>query len=127
MTRDSDWLHDAYDALDRVLHLGAVSELGVRVRWGRFRKNKTQFLYATYDFDKKLIELNPVLKGDWIPEVVVYDTIAHEMLHALRGFDHDVEFARAEARYPYHTDSAWWCEHNNDRLIAAEPPKKESK
>lgn len=122
--RDDAWLHDSLDALDRIIFLGALSELGVRAKWMRHRVRKHTFLYGVYDADRMRIELNPVLKHSWIPEYVPLAVMAHEGLHAILGPEHSHEFRLAEARFPHHHASEIWCQNNIERLLVEVPPPR---
>lgn len=125
MTRDAAWLADSLEALDRVVFMGALSEIGVRAKWMRHRIRKHTFVYGIYDIDRKRIELSPVLKHDWVPEGVALSVLAHEALHAILGPEHSHEFRLAEARFPHHHASELWCAQNLDRLLGESPPAKE--
>lgn len=124
MTRDAEWLRKSLDAIDRVMFLGDLAKAGVRIKWMRFRKLKTEFLYGRYDFDRKLIEVNPVLKHAWVPEEVALGVIFHEGLHAILGPDHGAVFQSCEMAFPWRRRDDFWCDENVNNLIAAEPPKE---
>jgi hypothetical protein len=89
----------------------------------RHRKRKHCFVYGVYDLDRLRIELNPVLRNEWVPESVVLAVMHHEALHATVGMEHTHEFRLAEARFPHHAESEVWCAENIGRLIEAEPPR----
>lgn len=124
MTRDADWLADSLDALDRVVFLGSLAAHGITARWMRHRKRKHSFVYGIYDLDRKRIELNPVLRHEWVPECVALSVLHHEALHATLGMEHTHEFRLAESRFFHHVESEVWCAENISRLIDAEPPPK---
>jgi predicted metal-dependent hydrolase len=124
MTRDAEWLRKTLDAVDRVFFLGAVSRDGVRIKWMRWRKTKTEFVYGRYDQDRKTIEINPVLKHAWVPEEVAVDVVHHEALHVVAGPDHGPVFQWSEMAYPYRRRADAWCDENINNLLNAEPPKE---
>jgi hypothetical protein len=124
LTRDSEWLSESFDALDRVIFLGSLSALGITARWMRHRRRKHSFVYGIYDLDRLRIELSPVLRHDWVPECVALSVLHHEALHATLGMEHTHEFRLAENRFPHHVDSEVWCAENIGMLIDAEPPSK---
>lgn len=130
--RDLEWLQETFTALDRVFWHDALTEKGVKVCWSRFRPVKCWFRYGAYNPATKVIEINPVLQHDWVPDEVVCLTLHHEMVHAIQGpktkshesmYDHDRAFWAAELRYPYAETAYRWCEENINRLIEARPPR----
>ena len=128
MTRDSDWLRDTLDAIDRVYWRDELERRGVSIRWARFRKTTKSFRCSAWWPDKLLIEVNPVLSQDWVPDEFVVFSIYHETIHAMRDaqmrghsthYQHDPSFREAEMKYPHFAEAEHLEAENLKALIAA--------
>lgn len=130
-TRDAEWLHDVFDAVDLVFFGERLHHDGVTVRWSRWRKTKEVTRLGCYWSDKKLIEVSPLLRLEWVPLHVVVSLVFHEGLHHVLGggrapHEHSDAFRIAEQRDPnFALSESWLCDHI-ERLTSAVPPGKET-
>lgn len=124
MTRDQHWLEEAYSAVDLVFFGETLHDDGVTIRWKRWRKTKDVVRLGCYWADRKLIEVSPLLKCDWVPLHVVVSLIFHEALHHIHGADHTEAFRIAEQRDPHFAVSSAWLDDNLARLAATRPPQR---
>lgn len=119
--RDVSDLRESLHALDLVFFDGQLDDVGVKVKWMRWRPMiESPFIYATYL--NNVIEVNRALAWHWVPEYVVMATLYHEALHHVVGMDHDLAFTFAEQRYPHFAASQVWEACNLQRLRTAPRP-----
>jgi hypothetical protein len=109
-------LRKTFAALDHLLYDDRFARDGVRVKWKRFRKAKNFMMFGDYDGELKEIRLNYRLAQDDVPNYVVAAVLNHEMLHHILGYEHTVEFMKADAAFIHYWDSEAWC----DRVIMSE-------
>lgn len=120
--RDLSWLRSTLAAIDRIYFFDALSDAGVTIKWMRYRRNKTQVRLGCYRFRTLVIEINPILAHEWVPDFCLMGTIFHEALHFTFGAVHSKEFYVSERRYPHFVDDEMWQKANFERLLAARPP-----
>jgi predicted metal-dependent hydrolase len=104
-------------------------QLEVRVTWGRTRnrKHRHSIKLGSYNAEKKLIRINPVLDNEKVPPYYLGAILFHEMLHAMIGYHHKNGrrrihtrlFEQLESRYLYYRDARVWEEKNLDWLLRA--------
>lgn len=121
--RDADWLNEALHAVDFVYFLGAVRDMGVKIKWGRAaRPAKRSLRYGCYHFGRRLIEINPILKLRVVPDEFVLHILHHEMIHAYMGESswngktHSDAFLLAEKMFIHYTRAKIW-EHEYGQLM----------
>lgn len=123
--RDLEWLEEEFAALDRVFWHGELEARGVTVYWGRWRRTKKWFRAGAFEHATNKIEINPVLRHDWVPHSFVSAILYHEMVHASRPDNqaHDRAFWAAERKHPYADEAEVWWSANVVRLTAELPPR----
>lgn len=119
--RDREWLRERLAAIDIVLWDGQLEDLGVDIRWMRWRKTKTILVFGLCR-DRAIIEVSPLFRHEWVPERVVLSTIHHEACHAVLGSDHDETFRLWEQRFPHYAESEVWLANAFQDLLRAVPP-----
>lgn len=103
-------LRRIFHAIDLVFFGGACEAAGLTVRWKAFRDSRTMFMFGEFCPERRQVRVNRRLAALDVPEHVVCAVCYHEMLHHVVGLEHDVEFQKAEHRFPHYYQSEQWCE-----------------
>ncbi|TXD43489.1 M48 family metallopeptidase [Lujinxingia vulgaris] len=119
-------IHDLQAMLDRWRARFPVEELAdIVITWGRYGRGRRSIRFGSFDFDRRLIRIHPVLDQDWVPDYFVEFVVYHELLHALfpprqtatRRVVHTPRFREMEARFPRYAEAMAWEQHNLPRLL----------
>lgn len=106
------------------------------ITWGRKGKAtgaERHIRLGSYDANRKLIRIHPLLDQKEVPEWIVGFVVFHEVLHHLypsreengRHIHHTREFRNAEALHPdYHRYHAWAQTHLSALIQSQSSPKK---
>lgn len=93
------------------------------ITWGPPRRPGRQTVrLGTYDPERRLIRINPVLDHPKVPACVVRHVIYHELLHHVLGVDdhpHGPHFTALEQRCPDLPATARWLKAHLPRHLAA--------
>jgi hypothetical protein len=115
----------------RIFHLGEMfrslneryfhGELNVDISWGQWgRRPKRCVRLGSFDLDRGLIRIHPVLDDPSVPRRVLEGVVYHEMLHALLGAEnttgrkslHGPSFREKEKAFPdWEANDAWIRTH----------------
>ncbi len=117
MPRSPADLRKTFLALDHILYDDRCARDGVKVKWKRFKESKYHMMFGDYDPELLEIRINYRLAQDDVPSYVVSAVLNHEMLHHIIGFDHTVEFMKAEASFIHYWASEAFC----DKLTPCSP------
>ena len=101
-----------------------MGRLEIKVSWGRagsIRRRVRQRQLGSYDRERNLVVISPILDQEDVPAFFVEFVIFHEMLHAVQPpgakRDHDREFCRVERMHPCYRRAAVWQRRNLSILL----------
>ena len=123
--RDQSWLEDALAAFDLLHFDGSLADHSTAIKWHRFRTMGHRTRFAEVRLPKpdaptrrRVIRVNVVLQQSWVPDYFVLDTVHHEALHVVLGWDHDAAFWSHSQRYVHHAAARAWADENISRFMA---------
>jgi SprT-like family len=113
-------LKELFDRLNEDYFGGKVQVL---ITWGRRngRPGRRSVHFGSYNWDRRLIRVNPSLDRCFVPRYFIEYIIYHEMLHADLGFHrdgqgrrsaHSKEFQGREARFRHYERARDWERRN---------------
>ncbi|RAL24936.1 hypothetical protein DL240_01630 [Lujinxingia litoralis] len=118
--------HDLQAMLDRWRARFPVEALNdIVITWGRYGRGRRSIRFGSFDFDRRLIRIHPVLDQAWVPDYFVEFVVYHELLHALfpprqlanRRVVHTRSFREMEERFPRYAEAMAWEQRNLPRLL----------
>jgi len=122
--------HDLAGIMNEVNRECFRGRLSARITWGRavkLNRKVYQRQLGSWDRERNLVTINPVLDQQAVPGFFVAFVVFHEMLHAVepegRGRDHDREFRRAERMHPDYRRAARWQRRNISLLMRPPSPR----
>ncbi len=103
-------LRKTFLAIDHIFFGGQLVRDKVKCRWKRFRPMKNHILWGQIILEDREIQINYRLAHPDVPDYVVAAVLFHECLHHIYGYDHTVEFYKAEHRFPFYYESEAFCD-----------------
>ncbi len=118
-------LREIFDDLNRRYFDGGIV---ASITWGRRMKRKRRrrsIKLGSYDFERRVIRVHPVLDAADVPRYYVAWVVYHEMLHEVcdipikdgRRIYHTPEFRRAEAAFEDYARAVLWERANVAKLL----------
>ncbi len=103
--------------------------------WGRRARSRARhsILLGSFDLERNLIRVHPVLDQVWVPDWFVRYVLFHELLHAAlppspgaggRTIHHSREFRQLERRYPEYKRALRWQEKHLPKLLRSARSKR---
>jgi predicted metal-dependent hydrolase len=121
--RTAGRFHDLAEIAARVNREYFGDRLDLVVTWGRARTGRRvrQRQLGSFDRERNLVTISPVLDQEEVPGFFVAYVVFHEMLHSVQspdsGSDHDAEFRAVERMYPDFRRAEAWQRRNMGLLM----------
>ncbi len=83
--RDDEWLRQRLDKIWSIFFPEIKRENKVVIKFKG--KSRDRFGYIKKVKDSTLIVINSLFRHEKVPEFIIYNTIAHELVHYMHGFN----------------------------------------
>tara|TARA_B100000029_G_scaffold37474_1_gene35220 strand:- start:429 stop:833 length:405 start_codon:yes stop_codon:yes gene_type:complete len=120
--------HDLRAYLDQENQAHFDNQFRGQIGWSRRTKGRRRrtIRLGSWNADRKLIRIHPVLDDPWVPDYVLRFVIFHEMLHAVLGSQerggrrvfHTKAFREQEQAHPDFNRAEGWIHDHLDALLA---------